>query len=152
MQFYECISICAVVAAVTGVLPQTLYDKARVRPFALCYAGILILALGRFSIVPVAEFRCNMAALCLPLYFLAHFAGACQARASSKPFWRSMFFCAALPIVWVLAISVAAAFQEAYISVDLTGPSLLNAQAALCAGTYLCITLLHSLRKKRRLA
>ncbi len=149
MQIYESLCACAIIAAASGTLCRAC-ARLFIRPFALAYAGAVLLLLGRFSIVPLAEFRCNAAALFFPAYFLIQAVDCRRQNPQEASTWRALFVAALLPLGWMLAAALVELLQADYAAVNLGAVALRNAQAVLCALVFCSMLLRASLRARRR--
>lgn len=151
MQLYECLCACTLILGVCGMLDRVC-AKLNIRPFELVFASIIPLLMGRFTFMPLAEFRCNAAVFALPLYLLLQATNRQNRRVGGTPAWWALFAAAVLPIVFMVVSALVELNRMNYASINLSGIALRNAQALICIAALFNERLKLALRHKRRVA
>ena len=146
MYIYESLCACAVIAAASGALRDACARRS-IRPFAIAYAGAVLLLISPFSVMPLAELRCNAAVIFLPIYFLIQKIDAKRNHLCAASTWRTMFLAALLPVVWTLAAALIELCQRDYACVALDGVALRNVQVVFCAVAF-CGILVRNIRRE----
>ncbi len=150
MQFYECLCVCTVIAAASGIL-RSFVRGMDVSVFELLFVAAATAAMGSFSVFPLPELRCNAAVVFLPCCFLVFSLDAKGKSGIAAMVWRTLFVSSMLPLMGTLVSSLYEWIVNRYASVNLASVELRNSMAFFSAAALLMIRLHLTAQHKKQL-